>query len=176
MVDGYSDGYSSDLEDIVEGSAQEKRRRVEHLHAGSKPACSAREIAARIAIETGLPFTPAPNEVDGGITDLAAHDALIEASSALSDLAQSLDQIANDLRYFSTVLPHLDMPIQCEALQLACVQVLCNHAAIASLSKPQSDDEFDIFEPAMVSNHLASIQPRVVHLPVLTTAPQLPHR
>ena len=204
MVDGYSDGYSSDLEDIVEGSAQEKRRRVEHLHAGSKPACSAREIAARIAIETGLPFTPAPNEVDGGITDLAAHDALIEASSALSDLAQSLDQIANDLRYFSTVLPHLDMPIQCEAtvlphldmpiqceatvlphldmpiqceaLQLACVQVLCNHAAIASSSKPQSDDEFDIFEPAMVSNHLASIQPRVVHLPVLTTAPQLPHR
>ena len=76
----------------------------------------------------------------------------------------------------ATVLPHLDMPIQCEALQLACVQVLCNHAAIASSSKPQSDDEFDIFEPAMVSNHLASIQPRVVHLPVLTTAPQLPHR
>ena len=48
------------------------------------------EIAKRIASETGLPFTSAPNKFEA----LAAHDAIVEASGAFFTYKQILQDRA----------------------------------------------------------------------------------
>mmetsp|Transcript_9510 Transcript_9510/g.9161 ORF Transcript_9510/g.9161 Transcript_9510/m.9161 type:complete len:91 (-) Transcript_9510:1474-1746(-) len=52
------------------------------------------EIAKAIADETGLPFVTESNKFE----TLAAHDAMVEISGALNNVACSLNKIANDIR------------------------------------------------------------------------------
>ena len=76
---------------------------------------------------------------------LAAHDALVETSGALKQLAVSLNKIANDIRMMasgprsgigeitipanepgSSIMPGKVNPTQCEALTMVCAQVIGN--------------------------------------------------
>ena len=55
-------------------------------------------VANKIASFTGLPFVTAPNKFEA----LAAHDAMVELSSALKRAAVSLMKIGNDIRMLSS--------------------------------------------------------------------------
>ncbi len=102
-------------------------------------------VAAQLAIATGLPFSSAVNKFEA----LAAHDALVHAHGALRGLAVALIKIANDVRLLasgpraglgelalpanepgSSIMPGKVNPTQCEALTMACAQVLGNDVAI----------------------------------------------
>lgn len=130
----------------------------------------ATEIAAKIANETGLPFTSAPNLFEA----LAAHDSLVEVSGAFTTTAASLNKIANDIRFLgsgprcglgelslppnepgSSIMPGKVNPTQCEALTMVCAQVIGNHAAI-SVGGMQGQFELNVFKPVMVANLLDS--------------------
>ena len=58
----------------------------------------ASNVAEIIAEITGLPFETAPNL----FAQIAAHDAIIAASGAMSTLAPSLMKIANDIRWLGS--------------------------------------------------------------------------
>jgi fumarate hydratase class II len=57
-----------------------------------------KNVAAKIAQLTGLPFVTAENKFES----LAAHDAIVEAHGALKTVAVSLMKIANDVRMLSS--------------------------------------------------------------------------
>merc|ERR1712060_934154 len=130
----------------------------------------AEAIAQVIAKETGRPFTSAPNKFES----LAAHDAIVECSGALTAVACSLNKIANDLRLLgsgprsglgelslpenepgSSIMPGKVNPTQCEALTMVCAQVVGNHGAVTA-GGAQGHFELNVFKPVMVANLLAS--------------------
>jgi fumarate hydratase class II len=129
-------------------------------------------VCAEISRETGLPFMPAANK----FAALAAHDALVMASGALRTLACSLMKIANDIRWMgsgprcglgelnlpenepgSSIMPGKVNPTQCEAMTMACVQVLGNDAAIA-FAGSQGNFELNVFKPLIIHNFLHSVK------------------
>ncbi len=102
-------------------------------------------VAARLSELTGLRFVSAPNKFEA----LSAHDALVFAHGGLKTLAVSLTKIANDVRWLasgpraglaeitipenepgSSIMPGKVNPTQCEALCMACAQVLGNDVAV----------------------------------------------
>ena len=102
-------------------------------------------VAEEIGKMTGIPFITAPNKFEG----LACHDSMVEVSGALNVLACSLNKIANDLRMLgsgprcgfgelslpenepgSSIMPGKVNPTQCEALTMACAQVMGNHVTV----------------------------------------------
>src|SRR6056297_3948030 len=56
------------------------------------------EVAANMARITGLPFVTAPNKFEA----LAAHDAMVAMSGAISTVAGSCYKIANDIRFLGS--------------------------------------------------------------------------
>ncbi len=129
-------------------------------------------VAAEIAKETGLPFVSAPNK----FAALAAHDALVMASGALRTLACSLMKIANDVRWMgsgprcglgelnlpenepgSSIMPGKVNPTQCEAMTMACVQVLGNDTTIG-IAGSQGNFELNVFKPVIIHNFLHSLK------------------
>jgi fumarate hydratase class II len=130
----------------------------------------AEEIAAKIADETGLPFTSAANKFEA----LAAHDSIVEVSGMLNTMACSLNKIANDVRLLgsgprcglgeislpanepgSSIMPGKVNPTQCESLTMVCAQVMGNHVAI-SVGGAQGHFELNVFKPVMIANLLHS--------------------
>jgi fumarate hydratase class II len=131
------------------------------------------ELAAKkIAWETGLPFVTAPNKFSA----LAAHDALVFASSAIKVTAVALMKIANDVRWLgsgprcglgelrfpanepgSSVMPGKVNPTQCEAMTMVCAQLIGNDATIA-FSGCQGNLELNVFKPVMIHNLLESVR------------------
>ena len=130
----------------------------------------AEQCAAHIARLTGLPFTSAPNK----FAELAAHDALVMAHSALRVLACSLMKIANDIRWAgsgprsglgelilpanepgSSIMPGKVNPTQCEAITMVAAQVLGNDAAIG-FGGSQGNFELNVFKPMMIFNFVNS--------------------
>ena len=128
------------------------------------------QCAAKIAELTGLPFESAPNK----FAELAAHDAVVMASSALRVLACSLMKIANDIRWAgsgprsglgelllpenepgSSIMPGKVNPTQCEAMTMVAVQVLGNDTAIG-IAGSQGNFELNVFKPMMVHNLINS--------------------
>ena len=128
------------------------------------------KVAAHIADMSGLPFEPAPNK----FAELAAHDAIVMASSSLRVLACSLMKIANDIRWAgsgprsglgelilpanepgSSIMPGKVNPTQCEALTMVCAQVLGNDAAVG-FAGSQGNFELNVFKPMMVFNLINS--------------------
>ncbi|MFH4965281.1 class II fumarate hydratase [Gaetbulibacter sp. M235] len=131
-----------------------------------------KRVAEYIAKFTELPFTSAPNKFEA----LAAHDALVETSGALKQLAVSLNKIANDIRMMasgprsgigeitipanepgSSIMPGKVNPTQCEALTMVCAQVIGNDVAV-SVGGMQGHYELNVFKPVMAANVLQSAQ------------------
>ncbi len=127
--------------------------------------------ATKIAELTGLPFVSAPNK----FAALAAHDAFVFASGALKTLACALMKIANDVRWLgsgprcglgelilpanepgSSIMPGKVNPTQCEAMTMACVQVMGNDAAIG-IAASQGNFELNVFKPVIIHNFMNSI-------------------
>lgn len=127
--------------------------------------------AAKIAKLTGLPFVSAPNK----FAALAAHDAFVFASGALKTLACALMKIANDVRWLgsgprcglgelilpanepgSSIMPGKVNPTQCEAMTMACVQVMGNDAAIG-IADSQGNFELNVFKPVIIHNFMNSV-------------------
>lgn len=127
--------------------------------------------AAKIAKLTGLPFVSAPNK----FAALAAHDAFVFASGALKTLACALMKIANDVRWLgsgprcglgelilpanepgSSIMPGKVNPTQCEAMTMACVQVMGNDAAIG-IAASQGNFELNVFKPVIIHNFMNSV-------------------
>merc|ERR1719343_496451 len=132
----------------------------------------AEAIAEVIAKETGKPFTSAPNKFEA----LAAHDAIVECSGALTVVACSLNKIANDLRLLgsgprsglgelslpenepgSSIMPGKVNPTQCEMMTMVAAQVVGNHGAVTA-GGLQGHFELNVFKPVMISNLLQSIR------------------
>ncbi len=128
------------------------------------------KVAAKIAELTGFPFKTAPNKFEA----LSAHDAVVEASGALKQLAVSLMHIANNIRYLgsgprcgigevnlpanepgSSIMPGKVNPTQNEALTMVCAQVIGNDAAITA-GGMQGHFQLNVFKPVMIANLLQS--------------------
>ncbi len=130
----------------------------------------ATRTAALLAELTGLPFVTAPNKFEA----LAAHDAVVAASSALRSLAVSLMKVANDLRLLasgprcglgelrlpanepgSSIMPGKVNPTQCEAATMVAAQVIGNDAAIA-VAGASGQLQLNVFKPMMIHALLQS--------------------
>lgn len=130
----------------------------------------AKRVAAKIAELTGQPFRTAPNK----FAALAAHDALVSASSALRLLAVASMKIANDIRLLgsgprsgigelilpanepgSSIMPGKVNPTQCEALTMVCAQVMGNDVAIG-IAGSNGHFELNVFKPVIIHNFLES--------------------
>ena len=130
----------------------------------------AEKVAAKIAELTGHPFVTAENKFEA----LAAHDALVETSGALKQLAVSLMKIGNDIRMLSSgprsgigeiiipsnepgssIMPGKVNPTQCEALTMVCAQVIGLDTAV-SVGGATGQFELNVFKPMMAFNVLTS--------------------
>lgn len=129
-------------------------------------------VAKLLADETGLPLVSAPNKFEA----LAACDALVHAHGALKTLAASLMKIANDVRWLasgprsglgelaipenepgSSIMPGKVNPTQCEALTMACVQVLGNDVAIG-IAGASGNFQLNVYRPVLIHNFLQSVR------------------
>lgn len=127
-------------------------------------------VAEKIADITGLPFITAPNKFES----LAAHDAMVELSSALKRNAVSLMKIANDIRMLSSgprcgigeiiipanepgssIMPGKVNPTQAEALTMVCAQVMANDVAV-TIGGSSGHFELNVFKPLIAANVLQS--------------------
>lgn len=130
------------------------------------------KAAAVIAKETGVPFVSAENKFEA----LATHDALVEVSGSLKNLAVSLMKIANDIRLLgsgprsgigelhlpenepgSSIMPGKVNPTQSEAMTMVCAQVIGNDVAV-SVGGMNGHFELNVFKPVIVFNVLNSIR------------------
>lgn len=131
----------------------------------------AKHAAALIAKLTGLHFVSAPNK----FAALASHDAMVFMSGALKTLACALMKIANDIRWLgsgprcglgelvlpanepgSSIMPGKVNPTQCEAMTMACVQVMGNDATIG-IAGSQGNFELNVFKPVIIHNLMHSV-------------------
>jgi fumarate hydratase class II len=127
-------------------------------------------IAREIASLSSLPFVTAPNKFEA----LAAHDALVNAHGALRGLAASLFKIGNDVRWLasgpragigeitipenepgSSIMPGKVNPTQCEALTMACAQVMGNDVAIG-IGGASGNFELNVFKPLIAHAFMQS--------------------
>lgn len=130
------------------------------------------KAAAVIAKETGIPFVTAENKFEA----LATHDALVEVSGSLKNLAVSLMKIANDIRLLgsgprsgigelmlpenepgSSIMPGKVNPTQSEAMTMLCAQVIGNDVAV-SVGAMNGHFELNVFKPVIVFNVLNSVR------------------
>jgi fumarate hydratase class II len=129
-------------------------------------------VASKIAELTGLPFVSAPNK----FAALAAHDAVVWASSALRVLAGSLNKIADDFRWLgsgprsglgelvlpanepgSSIMPGKVNPTQSEAVIMVSIQVLGNDTAVG-IAGARGNFELNVNKPLIAHNVLHSIE------------------
>ncbi len=129
-----------------------------------------KEVAEMIAKLTGHPFVTAPNKFEA----LSAHDAVVETSGALKQIAISLMKIANDVRFLgsgprcglgelslpanepgSSIMPGKVNPTQSEALTMVAAQVIGNDSAI-SVGGMNGHFQLNVFKPVMIYNLLQS--------------------
>ena len=125
-------------------------------------------VADKIAELTGFPFITAANKFEA----LSAHDAIVETSGALKQLAVSLMHIGNNIRMLasgprcsigeiqlpanepgSSIMPGKVNPTQNEALTMVCAQVIGNDAAITA-GGMQGHFQLNVFKPVMIANLL----------------------
>jgi fumarate hydratase class II len=128
-------------------------------------------VAARLAAETGIPFTSARNK----FAALAAHDAVVASSATLRTLAGACHKIANDVRLLvsgprggiaevripenepgSSIMPGKVNPTQCEALSMVAVRVFGTDAAVA-FAGSQGHLELNVYKPIMADGLLESL-------------------
>ena len=129
-----------------------------------------REIAAKIAELTGIPFVTAHNK----FAAQGSLDAMVAAMAALRGLAVALMKIANDLRWLasgprcglgelmlpenepgSSIMPGKVNPTQCEAMVMVCIQVIGEDSAVA-FAGSQGNFELNAMRPIIINNFLHS--------------------
>jgi len=129
-------------------------------------------VAADLAQGSGLPFVSAANK----FAALGGHDGLVAAHGALKTLAVALMKIANDIRWLasgprsglgeiaipenepgSSIMPGKVNPTQCEALTMACCQVMGNDVAI-SIGGASGNFELNVYKPLLAHNFLQSLR------------------
>jgi fumarate hydratase class II len=129
-------------------------------------------VAAELARLTGCDFVSAPNKFEA----LASHDADLYAHGMLKGLAAALMKIANDIRLLasgprcgigeiripenepgSSIMPGKVNPTQCEALTMACCQVLGNDATL-NFAGSQGHLELNVFKPVIAHGFLQSVR------------------
>jgi fumarate hydratase class II len=134
------------------------------------PAGFGKDIAAKIAELTGLPFVTAPNK----FAAQGSLDPMVNAQGALRALAVALMKIANDMRWLasgprcgfselvlpanepgSSIMPGKVNPTQCEAIVMICIQVLGNDTAVA-FAGSQGNFELNAMRPIIINNFLHS--------------------
>lgn len=127
-------------------------------------------VAKKIAELTGLGFVTAPNKFEA----LAAHDAMVELSSAYRRVAVSLMKVANDIRMLSSgprsgigeiiipdnepgssIMPGKVNPTQPEALTMVCAQVMGNDVTVG-IGGSNGHFELNVFKPVIAANVLQS--------------------
>jgi fumarate hydratase class II len=130
------------------------------------------KFAAELKKITGQPFVSAANKFEA----MAANDAMVEFHGVLNTIATSLFKIANDIRLLgsgprsgigelllpenepgSSIMPGKVNPTQCEALTMACVQVMGNQTAV-TVAGSQGHFELNVFKPVIIHNVLQSIR------------------
>ncbi|MEO0568404.1 MAG: class II fumarate hydratase [Pseudomonadota bacterium] len=130
------------------------------------------KVATNMAEITDLPFVTAPNKFEA----LAAHDAMVFLSGAISTVAGSCYKIANDIRFLgsgprsglgelilpenepgSSIMPGKVNPTQAEALTQVAAHVIGNDAGI-KFAGSQGHFELNVYNPMMSYNLLQSIQ------------------
>ena len=131
-----------------------------------------RLVAEELSERSGTRFISAPNKYEA----LAAHDAIVHAHGALKTLAASLMKIANDVRWLasgprsglgeiripenepgSSIMPGKVNPTQCEALTMACAQVIGNDVAV-NFAGASGNFELNVFKPVLIHNLLQSVR------------------
>ncbi|CUW39632.1 fumarate hydratase (fumarase C),aerobic Class II [Magnetospirillum sp. XM-1] len=129
-------------------------------------------VAAQLAADVGLPFVSAANK----FAALAAHDGMVAMHGAVKTLAAALMKIANDIRWLasgprcglgeislpenepgSSIMPGKVNPTQCEALTMACCQVMGNDVAI-TMGGASGNFELNVFKPLIAHNFLQSVR------------------
>ncbi len=129
-------------------------------------------FAKKVTEITKLPFVTAPNKFEV----MAAHDAYVAAAGALTSVATALFKIANDIRFLgsgprsglgelslpenepgSSIMPGKVNPTQCEALTMACCQVMGNGQTVA-VAGSQGHFELNVYKPVMAYALLQSIR------------------
>ncbi len=134
------------------------------------PAGYAEAAAAKIAELSGHPFVTAGNKFEA----LSAHDAMVEISGSLKRVAVSLFHIASNIRLLasgprtaigeiqlpanepgSSIMPGKVNPTQCEAVTMACAQVIGNDTAV-TLAGTQGHFQLNVFKPVIAFNVLMS--------------------
>ena len=116
-------------------------------------------------------YQPASNKFEG----IAAHDSLVNLSSALNGLATSLFKISNDIRFLasgpraglgeitlpanepgSSIMPGKVNPTQIEALSMVCLQVMGNNLT-TTIAGSQGHFELNAFKPVIIYNIIQSL-------------------
>ena len=130
------------------------------------------KVAAHIARLSELPFVSAAAKFHL----LAAHDALVNVSSALKLVAVACMKLASDMRLLgsgprcgigelrlpanepgSSIMPGKVNPTQCEALTMVCTQVMGNDTAV-SIAGSLGQFQLNVFKPVILHNVLTSMQ------------------
>lgn len=128
-------------------------------------------VAIELKRITGIEFSPADNK----FSQIAAHDLLVQVSGALKMLAVATLKIANDIRLLasgprcglgelqlptnepgSSIMPGKVNPTQCEALAMACAQVIGNDAAV-TIAGSHGHLQLNTFKPMMLHNILGAM-------------------
>jgi fumarate hydratase, class II len=134
------------------------------------PPSFGKDIAAKIAELSRLPFVTAPNK----FAAQGSLDPMVNAHAALRALAVALMKIANDMRWLasgprsglaelvlpanepgSSIMPGKVNPTQCEAMVMICIQVLGDDSAVA-FAGSQGNFELNALRPIIINNFLHS--------------------
>jgi fumarate hydratase class II len=129
-----------------------------------------RVFCARLSALTGRAYTPAVLKFEA----MAAHDALVALSAALSGLAVTLMKIGNDIRLLgsgpraglaelivpadglsSSIMPGKTNPTQVEALTQVCAQVIGNHTTV-TVAASHGHLQLNVFKPVIIHAVLQS--------------------
>ena len=129
-------------------------------------------VAQWLAADTGLPFRVAPNR----FAALAGHEPMVAAHGAMKALATALTKIANDVRWLasgprsglgelripenepgSSIMPGKVNPTQCEALTMACCQVMGNDVALG-IGAASGNFELNVYKPLIAHAFLQSVR------------------
>jgi fumarate hydratase, class II len=129
-------------------------------------------MAEALSQACGTSFVCAPNRFEA----LAAHDAIVQTHGALKGLAAALTKVANDVRWLacgpraglgeiripenepgSSIMPGKINPTQCEALTMACCQVLGNDVVIG-VAGASGAFELNVYKPVIAHNLFQSVR------------------
>lgn len=131
-----------------------------------------RRVAAVIAEETGIPFVEAVNHFEAN----AQRDALVESHGQLKCVAQTLFNVANNIRWLgsgprcgfyevklptrqpgSSIMPGKVNPVMSEALMQVAAKVIGNDGCITMSGAAGGNFQLNIMMPVMAHTMLESI-------------------